>query len=288
MPISVSVIVPVFNEKRSVEKTLIELKKIMKKTKLSFEIIAVDDGSTDNSVKLIKKIKGIKLIQHQKNKGYGASLKTGILASKGKWILIIDADGTYPTSLIPLLIKSMDKYDMVVGSRTTKNVKIPIFRRPAKKILSLMANFLVKEKIPDLNSGLRIFKKDLVMRFFNLLPSGFSFTTTITLCALTNDYNVKYIPIDYKKRVGKSTVSPLDFLNFMNLIVKITLFFEPLRFFLTPGLALILFGFFYGLYQILSSTVGLGQLPLVLILGGLQICFMGLMAELIVKRMSHM
>jgi len=284
MGIFISVVVPVFNEEKSVKKTLNSLEKTMKTTKKPFEIIAVDDGSTDNSAKIIRKISGVKLIQHTRNKGYGASLKSGILASRSDWILIIDADGTYPISSIPSLIKHMNEYDMIVGARTGKNVKIQLIRRPAKKILSILANFLTKENIPDLNSGLRLFKKSLVMEFFNLFPPGFSFTTTITLCALTNNYKVKYVPINYKKRIGKSSIKPFDFISFMSLIVKIMLFFEPLKFFLTPGLLFILTGLVYGVYQIVSFPTGLGQFPIILILGGFQICFLGLIAELIVKK----
>jgi len=161
-----------------------------------------------------------------------------------------------------------------------------LLRRPAKKILSILANFLTKENIPDLNSGMRLFKKSLAMEFFKLFPPGFSFTTTITLCALTNNYKVKYIPINYNKRVGKSSIRPFDFINFMSLIVKIALFFEPLKFFLVPGLIFILGGIVYGIYQIISFPSGIGQLPIILILGGFQICFLGLIAELIVKRVK--
>ncbi len=281
----VSVLIPAYNEEKSIVDTIKRIKKVFLEIKESYEIIVINDGSKDNTNYLLSKIKGIKVINNPYNLGYGASLKRGLIESNGEFILITDADGTYPIDDIPRLLKHINNYDMVIGARIGKNTYIPLLRRPAKKILGIFANLLTKRKIYDLNSGLRVFRKDMAMKFYRLYPSGFSFTTTITLAALTNDYTVKHISINYFKRKGKSTIHPIkDFIGFNALILRIVLYFKPLKFFLTPGIILILSGFIFGLYQIMSTGMGLGQLPIILILGGIQICFIGLLAEVIIHK----
>ena len=155
--------------------------------------------------------------------------------------MITDADGTYPVEEIPSLLKWTDRYDMVVGARTGEIVKIPFLRRPAKWFLRKLASYLAKTKIPDLNSGLRVFKKDIALKYWKLFPDGFSFTSTITMACLTNNYDVKYIPINYYKREGKSTIHPIrDFIGFNNLLLRLVIHFSPLRVFIPFALLLFL------------------------------------------------
>ncbi len=283
----ISVVIPVYNEERSVEETIKKAKFFLNKNRVAYEIIVVNDGSKDLSREILENIDDIKLINHPYNQGYGASLKTGIKASKGKYILITDADGTYTIENIPRLLKYAGKYDMVVGARTGKKVYIPLSRRPAKFILSTLANFLSKKYIPDLNSGFRIFKKELALRFFHLFPSNFSFTTTITLAALTNDYTVKYIKIDYRKRKGKSSIKPIhDFLNFSSLIFRISIYFNPLKIFVP----LSFFFLFLGTARILEILIRtnfqerLSLTGMLFFILGIQTLLLGVIADLIVKR----
>jgi glycosyltransferase involved in cell wall biosynthesis len=281
----ISIVIPVYNEQLALKETIEAVHESIKNISDQTEIIVVNDGSSDNTRDTLKDIQNIKVINNAYNLGYGASLKKGIKLAKYNWILITDADGTYPIKDIPRLIKERDNYDMVVGARISKNVHVPAMRKPAKWILTKLAEFLTSKKIPDLNSGLRIFKKDIAKEFWHLFPSRFSFTTTITLACLTNDYLVKFIPIDYYKRKGKSTVRPInDFMHFNKVIFKIVLYFNPLRFFLWPGSILAIAGFIYGLYQVLITTPGnLGQFPFILFLAGIQIIMLGLLAEIMVK-----
>lgn len=277
---NISVIVPILNEQSVVKNTIEKIKKIVPGS----EIIAINDGSNDDTYKILKTIDDIKIIHHPYTLGYGASLKDGIKTATGKLIVITDADGTYPIDDIPKLLKYSDRYDMVVGARIGSKVHIPFFRRPAKWIIKVLASFLVGKKIPDINSGLRVFNKEKAFEFMNLYPSGFSFTTTITLSFFTNDYTIKYIPINYFKRTGKSTIHPLkDFTGFITLIFRIIIFFRPLKFFIIPSLILMTLGIVHGIYQILTLPTGLGQLPVISILAGLQIIFLGILADLIVK-----
>ncbi len=279
----ISIVVPVFNEEKAVASTMKQLKEVMGKSGYEYEIIAVNDGSQDKSLDILKQIKGINVINHPYNLGYSASLKDGIKHANGNYILITDADGTYPIKEIPSLLKYMDKYDMVVGERRKEN--IPLLRKPAKFMVSKLANFVSGKKIPDINCGLRIFKKDIALRFWNLFPSGFSFTITITLACLTNEYTVKYVPISYFKRKGKSTIHPInDFINFVTLIARILTYFNPFKVFFSVSILMFLIAllvFLYtGLYigQIADITVT------VLLLSSLQIFLIGLVADLISKK----
>jgi len=281
MKVEISVILPIFNEKDSIEETIKNIKNALKSTKKSFEIIAVDDGSTDGSDKILKNLK-IKYIRHEQNKGYGAALKTGILAAKGKWIFIVDCDGTYPVEKITEFMKYTKKYDMIVGNRKKKNISL--LRKPAKWFLNKLANYLCGTKIPDLNSGMRLFKKDIAMRFFSLFPDGFSFTTTITIACLTNGYSVHYIPIEYYKRRGKSSINPIkDFINFINLTIRMVLYFKPLNVFIPFSIVLFLIGFSKALRDfVIQNSFGSGSV--MIMLTAVQIAVLGMIADLITKR----
>ncbi|HLF54674.1 MAG TPA: glycosyltransferase family 2 protein [Candidatus Nanoarchaeia archaeon] len=281
----ISVVIPIYNEEESIADTIERIQKVSKKIKHDVEIIAVNDASKDNSLQILKKISGIKIVSHPYNLGYGASVKDGIRAATGEWIMITDADGTYPIEDMPKLVEHIPQYDMVVGARTGKEVHIPLMRRPAKWIINKLANFLSGHKIDDINSGMRIFNKEKAMEFIKLYPSGVSFTSTITLAFFTSDYTVKYIPTNYYKRIGKSTIKPIkDFIGFITLIFKIVMYFRPLKFFLAPSMLLILFGIGYGTYQTMTSSTGIGQLPMLAVITGIQLVFLGFIAEMVAKK----
>jgi len=280
----ISIVIPIYNEEKAVFPTINGIKQVMSKTSLSYEIITINDGSKDNTKHILEQIKGIKIINHPYNVGYGAAIKTGIKNSNSNYILITDSDGTYPIQDILKLLKYVKDFDMVVGSRTGKNVKIPLLRKPAKKIINMLANFMSGHRIPDLNSGFRLFKKDLALEFFHLYPQKFSFTTTITLAFLTSGYSVKYIPINYYHRKGKSSISPVkDFVGFINLIIRIVTYFNPFKIFFTLSLILFLLAIAVFLY----TSIVIGRIMditvMVMFLSALQIFLFGLIADLIVK-----
>lgn len=238
---NVSIVIPAFNEGLSVREGINELREILAATDIEAEIIIVDDGSKDNTAREAKAA-GARVIQHKSNRGYGASLKTGILAATYDVIAITDADGTYPAKYLPEMLKELEHADMVVGSRTGADVNIPLSRKPAKWFLRVMANYVSNTKIPDLNSGLRVFRRDVVIQYFAILSDQFSFTTTITLAMLCDKYAVTYLPIDYRKRQGKSKIMPWDAGSFAVLIMRVAMLFRPLRVFLPIALVCILYG----------------------------------------------
>lgn len=284
----ISIVIPAYDEEKGISEVLTDLKTILDDTHLQYEIIIVDDGSSDKTAEIVQKHDFVRLVQHPVNRGYGAALKTGIKSSNGEWILITDADGTYPNEYIPELLKYSDEYNMVVGARTGENVSIPLYRRPAKLFLTKLANYLVGTKIPDLNSGMRLFRKEDSMKYFHILPSGFSFTTTITLSYLSDGFLVKYVPIDYHERHGSSKIKPFrDGMNFILLILKAITYFNPLKVFLPISFIMLLAAAL--LFWYTAFVVGkLADISvIVLIVASIQIGLFGLLADLIVKRSEH-
>ncbi len=258
---TISVVIPAYNEEGAIAETIKEVRSVLDASDYEYELLIVDDGSEDRTVELAE-AEGAKVIVQPENRGYGASLKTGIRHARNDIIVITDADATYPNDRIPDLVDQLEGYDMVVGARVGENVAIPMVRRPAKWVLGKIASYLAGRHIPDLNSGLRVMRKPLVRRFVHLLPSGFSFTTTITLAALCSDSLVKYVPIDYHARVGQSKIRPGHAFDFLLLIIRTIVYFNPLKIFLPAGAVLFLLGLAKFSYDVtqdnLSDTALLG------------------------------
>lgn len=280
----VSLVIPAYNEEHGLAEVVHGLRTRMEASKRPFEMIVVDDGSADRTLEVARGL-GVTVITHAVNRGYGAALKTGIRASRGEYVLICDGDGTYPPESIPELLQHIEAYDMVVAARTGASVDIPIFRRLAKGILRRLAIYLSDAHIPDLNSGLRVFRRDAAVHFFPILPAGFSFTTTITLAMLCNEGEVRYVPINYSKRTGKSKIRPLrDTLNFLILIMRTILYFNPLKIFLPIGLGIGLM-FVVSLAYDLFVLKDLTEKTLIFMFGAVQLTAIGVLADLITKRL---
>lgn len=221
------------------------------------------------------------MIRSSQNRGYGASLKAGIQKADSEIIIITDADGTYPAEAMPELLEKSADYDMVVGARVGENVNIPFSRKPAKWFLRKLAGYLAGRKIPDLNSGLRVLHKSAVENFYNILPSGFSFTTTITLAMLCNDYLVYYHPIEYHRRIGESKIRASHAYQFLMLILRTMVFFNPLKVFLPLGAALFLVGFGKFIYDLFIGN--LSESAIMGFLGAFIIWAIGLLSDQIAR-----
>ena len=205
----VSIIIPANNEAGGIGLTLEKIIDVMGTSGRAHEIILVDDGSDDDTADLGAGYSDhVRIIRHDVNRGYGAALKTGLRQAKFATICITDADGTYPNEMIPALTEKViaGECDMAVGARIGDSVAVPWIRRPAKWVIGHLANYVAGRNIPDINSGLRAFRRDLARRMFFVLPDGFSFTSTITLTMITNDFEVEYVPINYHKRIGRSKI----------------------------------------------------------------------------------
>jgi len=283
----VSLVIPAYNEEHGLPTVLTQLQTVMSTAQFPHEIIVVDDGSQDNTAAVCARFDKIVVLRHQNNFGYGAALKTGIRHARYRLVCITDADGTYPNERIPELVEHLNagNYHMVVGARRGANVAIPLIRRPAKWVIGRLANWVSGQTIPDINSGLRVFRRDIALRFFRILPDAFSFTTTITLAMLTNDYKVDYVSINYYARVGSSKIHPIrDTINFVQLILRIGLYFAPFKIFLSLSLILLLAAVVWGLI----SEIAFGRLAdvstIVIVMTAFQIAGVGLLAELINHR----
>jgi glycosyltransferase involved in cell wall biosynthesis len=246
---AVSIVVPAYNEEDGIGPQIERLQQVLDRHGWSYELIVVDDGSSDRTAEAIKRY-NVQLIQLPSNRGYGFALKVGIAAARHDWILITDADGTYPVDVIPEMLSHLGEYAMVVASRTGQHVKIPLIRRPSKWVLGHLASYVAEQPIPDLNSGLRVFKKSLVDQFGHLLPSGFSFTTTITMAVLSSNYRILYIPIDYHKRIGHSKIRASHAYQFLLIILRMAVYFNPLRVFLPLGAMFFLVGLSKFIYDV--------------------------------------
>lgn len=230
----ISVVIPAYNEEKSIGRTIEELKKVLKKNHIdkSSEIIVVNDGSTDKT-KDEAINNGAIVINNPINMGYGFSLKRGINEAKNETIIITDGDLTYPfDKLSEMIEKKNEGFDLVIASRTGKYYKQSIFKNTLRKMLKFLVEIITNKKIKDINSGLRIFDKSTVTKYFPRLCNTFSFTTSQTLAYLMNNHFICYVDIDYRKRVGKSKVKMLrDSLISIKYILESCIYYNPLKIF---------------------------------------------------------
>ena len=247
-----SLIIPVYNEENAIGSILKEILSTFSSERL--EVIVVDDGSIDKTAIEVKKYP-VRFLQNIKNSGYGHSLKQGIKSALHPHIIITDGDGSYPISMLAKLIDEYEKgYDMVVGARRGKHYQGSFIKSVSRFFFRAISEFATGQRIPDINSGCRIFRKDLVEKFFHTLSSGFSFTTTITLAFMLNTYSVQYIPIDYHKRSGSSKIRYVrDILRSLQLIVEAIVLYNPLKMYLICMVVAI----FIALISIILSFISL-------------------------------
>ena len=284
--IMVSLLIPAYNEEQSIVNTIENAKLLFKNLKIKdFEIIVINDGSTDKTKEYASKT-GVKIITHPQNLGYGFSLKNGIKNAKFQTIIITDADQTYPLDEVPKLYTEYKKgFDMVVGKRI--GYKESIFKIILRKILKFVVEFAAGRRIPDINSGLRIFKKDTIKEYLPHLCETFSFTTSATLAYMMNGKFVSYVPINYGKRKGKSKVSLMrDSFKTIFYIMQTVTYYNPLKIFMLFSLVCVLFsliGFLGSIFFNLNSGFLLG-------IGGLLVALItisiGLLADLLKQILS--
>lgn len=285
-----SVVIPCYNEQEAIAKTVEDLHKSLGNT-TAYELIVINDGSSDRSGEILDELasrnSNLRIFHHDRNRGYGAALKTGIRRANTDLIAISDADGTYPNDKIPELIDIAKHADMVVGSRTGKNVTYSKIRMIPKAFLRWFSSWIAGQRIPDINSGMRVFRKSIAERYMNILPNSFSFTTTITLAMLTNYYDVRYVPIDYSVRLGKSKIQPVkDTLRFLQLIVRTGMYFAPLRVFF-PLVLLLSIAFLLSLCYDIFVIANLTDKTVLLLLSAMNTAIFALLADMIDKRTTR-
>lgn len=232
----VSLVIPAYDEESSIVAVVAQADAVLRTCADHYEIVVVDDGSGDRTGELAARA-GARVVTHPYNRGYGNSLKSGISAARYEDVVICDADQSYPLGQLPLLLEDADRYHMIVGARRGKRFHGSLFKRIGRCLQLALVRFTVGSAIPDANSGFRLVKRTLAMRYFDFVCSGFSFTTSITIALLCEQYCVKFVPIDYLKRTGRSHVRYLrDTARSLQIILQCMLRYNPIKAFLAVGL----------------------------------------------------
>tara|TARA_X000000368_G_C22961848_1_gene681364 strand:- start:318 stop:1181 length:864 start_codon:yes stop_codon:yes gene_type:complete len=286
--INISFIIPVFNEEQTIKKVILDIQKKCSETQeiAEYEILIIDDNSKDRSQKIISEFKEVKYFKNLNNFGYGFSLKKGIKNANFSNIVILDGDGTYPVESLDKLIDQYNKgYDLVIGKRTGKNLNLSPFKKPMRMILKFIVEYATGTKIPDINSGFRIIKREKILSNLSHLSDAFSFTTSMTMTFTYLKYAISYIDIPYeqRKKNSPSKVRLLkDSLRTLQYIIKIVLFFDKIKLFVLISFILILLSillFLISIYNISFMLPGfLTFLTSILIFG------IGMLSETINKK----
>jgi len=279
-PPELALILPAYNEIEGIERTLSRVRNVLAGLDCTSEVIVVDDGSTDGTGARAAAC-GARVVSHAVNRGYGAALRTGILSTLAPAVMIMDADCTYPPEAIPRLYSKLAHAEMVVGARALSSSGVAWIRRPGKWMLNRLASYLVGHRVPDLNSGQRVMRRDAVLRYMHLCPSGFSFTSTITLAMMANGHGVIFEPIDYAPRVGRSKIRPSHFGSFILLVVRAVVLFNPLKVFLPLGTLL----FAIGVVKLIQDIAlwNLSETAVMAFLSAIVIWAVGLLADMIAR-----
>lgn len=274
--LQVSVVIPAYNEEICIADVIHEVQSVLRE--YVHEVIVVDDGSTDGTAERAREA-GALIVSHHQNRGYGSSLKMGIRRACYEWVIIMDSDGQHRSEDVLLLLQTLEKsYDTVVGARDRSSFQYAA-RMPGKRFLQWLAGYLVGERPPDVNSGLRVFRREDVLRYFPILPNGFSFTTTITLAMLKDGYEIAWVPIQVRPRQGRrSNVKIKDGLRTLMLIMRIAMLFNPLKIFLPISIVLFSIGLFYGIFNVIREF-NIPDGAELLMVAGLIVFFFGVLAD---------
>jgi glycosyltransferase involved in cell wall biosynthesis len=278
----VSVVLPVYNERAALRESVLELINKMKTTGHPFEVILVDDCSSDGCLDTVRDL-DVTVVRHLRREGGGVARMTGLYFAKGELVVQSDADSTYPVDELPAMLAELEHADMIIAARRKESaVDFHLLRVLMKSILQRIAEYLSAQRIPDLNSGMRLYRKTHAVHYAHLYPTGHSIMSTMTLAFLYDRRRVVFHPIDYRVRKGKSSFHPIrDTYNYLFTILRAVTLFEPLRFFvpLASASALLAVPFFLrDLYR-----EGLGPTTAVLILGSLVFLAVGLLADSITR-----
>jgi glycosyltransferase involved in cell wall biosynthesis len=279
--IDVSVVIPAYNEEEAIRGVIKEVQEAMSQASYAYEVLVVDDASTDTTGSRARSV-GARVIRRPVRGGSGAARRTGIEAAQGEILVMLDADGSYSAGDIPKLLSYFPEYDQVNGARTSEEGTLKFLRAPAKSFIQKLACYLTQTNIPDLNTGLKAFKKDIMRKYLWVLPDGFSCVSTMTLAFLANGYAVKYIPTAYRKRIGKSKFHPVkDTAAYVNTVLRIMMYFRPLRIFMPLSFTLFVLAVFKSFLSF-ASTRSLQESDIMIFTTAILLGALGLLADLIV------
>ena len=284
----VSIILPIHNEEGHLEAEVDRIRTSMDASDLTWEIVAVDDRSTDGSLAILRRLADadprVRAVAHRRNLGSGGARRTATRLARGEVVVWTDVDMTYPNDQIPELGASLEGYDQVVGARTSEEGTKKALRVPAKWVIRRLAQYLAQEDIPDLNSGFRAFRREAGAPYLDRLPNGFSCVTTMTMSFLTDGLSVGYVPIEYAAREGESKFHWYrDTRRYLLQVVRMILSYEPLRVFMPVGLLLLAFGLGKLGYDVVTKDFRVAINTLLILFAALQVISIGLLADLVVR-----
>jgi polyisoprenyl-phosphate glycosyltransferase len=287
----VTIVLPCYNEQDHVIDEVERICKAMDASGHTYELLAVDDCSTDDTLARLEEaaphFPHMKVVPFHRNGGSGTVRRIGSQQANGDIVVWTDADMTYPNERIPELVDILDTdptVDQVVGARTTEEGTHKLLRVPAKWFIRKTAERLAGQKIPDLNSGLRAFRKDVAEPYLKLLPPGFSCVTTITLAFLSNQHDIRYVPIDYFKRSGSSKFHFVhDAYRYILQVLRMVMYFNPLKVLMPPALWLLGLGIAKGVYDIVAHPLRFANNTVMIFVTGMIIASLALLADLIVR-----
>ena len=282
--IDVSVVLPVYNEAGHLEEEVVRIQSALEASGKSWEIIVIDDASSDGSVEVARELSDIRLIELPVNRGSGFARRVGSQAARGEVVVWTDVDMTYPNDDIPWLVDELGSYDQIVGARTSEQGTHRWARVPTKWAIRKLASYLANEPIPDLNSGFRAFRRRVLVQYLHLLPTGFSCVTTITLAFMANGFLVRYVPIEYQERAGTSKFHwRRDTSRYLLQVVRMVMSFNPLRVFLPIGGLLLLVALGKVGFDIVDKDWRITSNAIILVIVSLQVLATGLLADLVAR-----
>jgi glycosyltransferase involved in cell wall biosynthesis len=287
----VTIVLPCYNEEGHVVAEIERISAAMEASGYSYELVCVNDASTDDTLaKLYEaapRFPNMEVVHFHRNSGSGTVRRIGTQRARGEIVVWTDADMTYPNERIPELVQMLEKdptIDQVVGARTSEQGTYKLLRVPAKWFIRKFAERLTGAKIPDLNSGLRAFRREVSLPYLRLLPAGFSCVTTITVSFLANNHEMYFLPIDYYKRAGKSKFKfGKDAYRYILQVLRMTMYFNPLKVLMPLALALLGIGFVKGIVDVSLHPVKIATDTVLVFVTGLLIASLALLADLIVR-----
>jgi glycosyltransferase involved in cell wall biosynthesis len=289
--LDVTIVLPCYNEEDHVLQEIERITRAMDASGYSYELLAIDDKSTDSTLGVLQEAlpnhPHMRLMPFRTNGGSGTARRIGTREAYGRIVVWTDADMTYPNERIPEFVAYLHDnpgVDQVVGARATEEGSHKVLRVPAKWVIRKVAEKLSSTKIPDLNSGLRAFRRDVSLPYLRLLPPGFSCVTTITLSFLSNQHPVDYLPIDYAKRSGSSKFHFVkDAYRYILQVLRMVMYFNPIKVLMPIALTLLGLSLVKGVIDIIRYDFGITTNAVLLFISGLLIFTLALLADLIVR-----
>lgn len=283
-PIDVSVVIPLHDEAAAVQEVIREVRAALAREECNWEIVIVDDGSKDGTSRAARS-EGVRVVRRVESGGYGAAVKRGILESRGEIIALLDGDGSYVPAHLPSMLAFAPEYDQINGARDCEAGTWKVMRLPAKWLVRKFAELMIGRRIPDLNTGMKVFNRSAAVRYLWALPDGFSCSSSLTLAFMSNGHPVKFVSVGYRERIGRSKFRPLlGGTQYIFTVVRLTTYFKPLNIFVPLATLLAAAAVVSGVYHVRVSPTGLADTDVLLGISSLLMFAIGALADLIVAR----